>query len=109
MKDRATELNCSMEEDEKRKKDELKQKREWNGPPVRSQISPSQFDRPMLHCTELGCDFIRQSKAGLVNHTRQRHDRCCGSDTAAMSLLQLMLDIAWKGKAWVGILCGGFL
>ena len=67
VEDGAAELNYFQEEDEEKRKDELKQRREGNGPSLQSQLSK-------LHCTEPGCDFVGQSRAGLVNHIRQRHD-----------------------------------
>ena len=66
VEDGAAELNCFQEEDEEKRKDELKRRREGNGPSLQSQPST-------LHCTEPGCDFVGQAKAGLVNHIRQRH------------------------------------
>ena len=48
-----------------KKKDERKLRGEGNSQPS---LSPS------AHlCTEPGCNFVGQTKAGLVNHTRQRH------------------------------------
>ena len=51
------------EELEKVKKDERKQRRE-------NKLMEAQAE---LQCKEVGCGFCAQSKAGLVNHQRQRH------------------------------------
>ena len=65
VKEASAELNRSLEEDEVKKKDERKLRREGNRQPSQS---------PSAHlCTEPGCNFVGQTKAGLVNHTRQRH------------------------------------
>ena len=64
--DGAAELNCFLEKDEEKRKDELKRRREGNGRSLQSQSST-------LHCTGTGYDFVGQTKAGLLNHVRQRH------------------------------------
>ena len=66
----ASELNCLLEEDEERKKAERKLRREECG--SLTQSSPSQTPSA-LACSEPGCSFVGQTKAGLVNHVRQRH------------------------------------
>ena len=68
VKEASAELNRSLEEDELKKKDERKLRREGNSQPAQP---------PSAHlCTEPGCNFVGQTKAGLVNHTRQRHGVC---------------------------------
>ena len=65
VKEASAELNRSLEEEEVKKKDERKLRREGNSQPAQP---------PSAHlCTEPGCNFVGQTKAGLVNHTRQRH------------------------------------
>ena len=65
VKEASAELNRSLEEEEVKKKDERKLRREVNSEPAQP---------PSAHlCTEPGCNFVGQTKAGLVNHTRQRH------------------------------------
>ena len=65
VKEASAELNRSLEEDEVKKKDEWKLRREVNSQPAQP---------PSAHlCTEPGCNFVGQTKAGLVNHTKQRH------------------------------------
>ena len=66
----ASELNCLLEEDEERKKAERKLRREECG--SLTQSLPSQTPSA-LACSEPGCSFVGQTKAGLVNHVRQRH------------------------------------
>ena len=62
MKDAVEELNGLLEAYKKKRKDEGK--RRDDGTPVVS---------PALMCIEPGCLFAGQTKAGLVNHIRQRH------------------------------------
>ena len=61
--DGASKLNCFLEENEEKEQDELKLGREGNGHLLQSQSST-------LCSTEPGCEFVGQSKAGLVNHTQ---------------------------------------
>ena len=68
VREAAEDLNHSLEENEARKKDERKIRREGGDLPVQSQLSLS------LTCPEPGCNFVGQTTAGLINHTRQRHD-----------------------------------
>ena len=63
------ELNCSHEEEEARSKDQLKQRREAPGHPA----SPTPATSLPHTCTVPGCTFVGRTKAGLVNHIRQRH------------------------------------
>ena len=63
------ELNCSREEEEARSKDQQKQRRDAPGHPP----SPIPATNLLHTCTVPGCTFVGQTKAGLVNHTRQRH------------------------------------
>ena len=63
------ELNCSHEEEEARSKDQLKQRREAPGHPP----SPTPATSLPHTCTVPGCTFVGRTKAGLVNHIRQRH------------------------------------
>ena len=63
MMEAVTDLNEHKEADEKEKKDERKKRREES-------TQPAALD---LKCEEPGCDFVGQTKAGLVNHIRQRH------------------------------------
>ena len=56
-------VNTEAEELEKVKKDELKERRE-------RMFMEAQME---LQCTEPGCGFRVQNKAGLVNHRRQKH------------------------------------
>ena len=56
-------LNGQLEASEKERKDERKVRREEG-------IQPPSIE---LRCEEPGCMFVGQTKAGLVNHTRQRH------------------------------------
>ena len=58
-------LNGQLEAAEKERKDERKVKREEG----------IQLPSIELRCEEPGCMFVGQTKAGLVNHTRQRHGR----------------------------------
>ena len=58
-------LNGQLEASEKERKDERKVRREEG-------IQPPSIE---LRCEEPGCMFVGQTKAGLVNHTRQRHGR----------------------------------
>ena len=62
-------INEHMEVLEEEKKDERKRRRE-EGMPLKS------VD---LKCQETGCVFVGQTKAGLVNHVRQRHGRMSGA------------------------------
>ena len=65
VKEASAEPNRSLEEDEVKKKDERKLRREVNSQPAQP---------PSAHlCTEPGCNFVGQTKTGLVNRTRQRH------------------------------------
>ena len=58
-------INEEMEEEERARKDERKRRREEvDAVPVASE---------RWACSEPGCVFSAQSKAGLVNHTRQKH------------------------------------
>ena len=74
----AQELNHSLEEEEARKKDMWTERREGCNPPA--QLSTSET---VLRCDEPGCEFTSCCKAGLVNHTRQKHgtntpiQQCC--------------------------------
>ena len=45
-----------------------------------------------LKCTEPGCDFVGQTKAGLVNHVRQRH----GSMTMVVLHCPFCSNPFWK-------------
>ena len=63
IENRVIELNTEAEELEKLQKDELKERRE-------RMFIEAQME---LQCTEPGCGFRAQSKAGLVNHRRQKH------------------------------------
>ena len=65
VKEATEELNCLLEEREASTLDERKLRREGGCPPVLSCSS--------LTCPEPGCGFVGQTKAGLVNHSRQRH------------------------------------
>ena len=56
-------LNNLEEQEEKRRKDFRKRRREERQRQAES----------ALHCDFLGCTFIAANKAGLVNHTRQKH------------------------------------
>ena len=56
-------LNDRLEASEKKRKDKLKMRREGG-------IQPASIE---LRCEEPGCMFVGQTKAVLVNHTRQRH------------------------------------
>ena len=58
----ATNLNEHKEAHEK-EKDERKKRREEGTQPAAQDWK----------CEEPGCDFVGQTKAGLVNHVRQRH------------------------------------
>ena len=60
--DGAEDVNDEMKESEKACKDERKRRRELGG------IMPVILGR-----WACGCAFVTQSKAGLVNHTRQKH------------------------------------
>ena len=60
-----SDLNACMERQEKERKDVRKKRREEG---VLSESS-------VLKCEEVGCSFVGQTKAGLVNHVRQRHGR----------------------------------
>ena len=62
IENRVIELNTEAEL-EKLKKDELKERRE-------RMFMEAQME---LQCTEPGCGFCAQNKAGLVNHRRQKH------------------------------------
>ena len=68
MNEAASELNCCLEEDEARKKAERKLRREERRTRSLSSQSPAS-----LACSEPGCSFVGQTKAGLANHVRQRH------------------------------------
>ena len=57
------ELNSALKESEAGVKSERKQRREGATQPTQSS----------LRCTEPGCLFIGQTKAGLINHSRQKH------------------------------------
>ena len=62
----AEDANEEMKATEQSKKDELKQRRE----------AASQEQRQTgWRCSEHGCHFVGRSKAGLVNHARQKHSR----------------------------------
>ena len=65
MKEASAELNRSLEEEEVKKKDKRKLRREGNSQPAQSLSAHL--------CTEPGCNFVGQTKAGLVNQSRQRH------------------------------------
>ena len=65
VREATTELNQQLEASEARKKDEIKKRREGSDQTEQSQS-------PFL-CNVLGCAFVGQNKAGLVNHIRQRH------------------------------------
>ena len=56
-------LNNQAEQEEKRRKDFRKRRREERQRQAES----------ALHCSFLGCSFIAANRAGLVNHTRQKH------------------------------------
>ena len=58
IENRVIELNTEAEELEKLKKDELKERRE-------RMFMEAQME---LQCTEPGCGFCAQNRAGLVNH-----------------------------------------
>ena len=60
----AEELNEEMEAAERRKKDELKQRKE---------ATSLEQTQNGWECNEHGCHFVGRSKAGLVNHVRQKH------------------------------------
>ena len=62
----AEDVNEEMEAKEQSKKDELKRRRDG--------ISQEQ-SQCGWECAELGCGFVGQSKAGLMNHFRQKHGR----------------------------------
>ena len=57
------ELNSEAEDLEVCKKDEKKRRRE-------NRIGEAEA---MFKCSESGCGFVAQSRAGLVNHRRQKH------------------------------------
>ena len=61
----AEDVNEGMEDAEQSKKDELKQRREA--------ASQEQAQSGWRTCSEHGCCFVGRSKAGLVNHVRQKH------------------------------------
>ena len=61
----AEDMNKQLEAAEKARKDERKQRRE-----ERAAVSVNQGT---WACREPECGFSAQSKAGLVNHTRQKH------------------------------------
>ena len=60
-----TDLNDHMERQEKERKDVRKKRREKN---LLSELMT-------LKCVEAGCDFVGQTRAGLVNHVWQRYER----------------------------------
>ena len=62
----AEDVNEEMEAKEQRKKDGLKQRRE---------NTSQELTQIIWKCIEHGCGFVGQSKAGLVNHVRQKHSR----------------------------------
>ena len=70
----AEDLDKAMEVAERRKKNELKQRRE----PASQEESQSSWK-----CNEQGCHFAGQSNTGLVKHIRQKHNsvaqnqQCC--------------------------------
>ena len=55
-----------MEAKERSMKDELKQRRE---------NASQELTQNIRKCAECGCGFVGRSKAGLVNHIRQKHSR----------------------------------
>ena len=59
----ADELNQELEDAEKKKKDQQKQRREEG-------IQPNS---PLYACDVQWCPFVSLSKAGLTNHQRQKH------------------------------------
>ena len=59
----ALNLNEHKEVHEKEKEDERKKRREEG----------TQLAARDLKCEQPGCNFVGQTKAGLVNHVRQRH------------------------------------
>ena len=73
----AGELNCQREASETRKKNERKSRRSI----------PS---RPIVRHAKSGCDFKGETKASLVNHSRQKHgsnvSMCFPADTVAALL-----------------------
>ena len=75
----AEELNEEMEAAERRKKNELKQRRvatsqeqTWSG----------------WGCSEHGCCFVGWNRAGLVNHVRQKHSSVVQHQQSCPSLLK---------------------
>ena len=68
VKEATKELNKILEEEEVKRKDELKMRREGGGPPAQLTCTMQ-----LWACSEQDCNFVGRNKAGLVNHTRQRH------------------------------------
>ena len=62
----AEDMNEELEAKEQSKKDELKQRRE---------AACHEQTQSGWGCSEHGCQFVSRSKAGLVNHVRQKHNR----------------------------------
>ena len=60
----AEDLNEELKAAEQRKKDELKQRRE---------ATKQEQNQNGWGCSEQGCHFVGRTKAGLVNHVRQKH------------------------------------
>ena len=79
VREAASDFNDHKEAHEKERKDERKKRREEG-------TQPAALD---WKCDEPGCVFVGQTKAGLVNHVRQRHssmamvmERCAFCDEA---------------------------
>ena len=66
-----TDLNGKREKEDVRKKDELKRRRE--SPVTLGHSTASSTTPSAIACTVQGCSFVGRTKAGLVNHTRQKH------------------------------------
>ena len=62
----AEDVNEELEDKEQSKKDELKHRR---------QAACHEHTQSGWRCSEHGCQFVGRSKAGLVNHVRQKHSR----------------------------------
>ena len=62
----AADVNEELEIKEQSKEDELKQRKE---------AACHEQTQSGWGCSELGCQFFGRSKAGLVNHVRQKYSR----------------------------------
>ena len=76
-------VNEEMEAAERRKKDELKQRRVGAG---------QEQTQSSWRCSKQGCHFTGQSKVGLVNHIRHAEAQLSGTASPTLpSLWELVL------------------